>query len=225
MAFQYGYLFDWDLPRGLAERDVQSHLKKAIDARKDFHHISGGASASHPRWMAFWFDSKKSLMGEDGGFLEQGPFRYRILLRVNEKTGTLIIAAARYTITDAVIREFANFIRPIPKRRQIDVERTTKTLFQTLEKKFLVTYLHADVTEYGTELRTISLHGDDLGGVDFLEKKVPSFVPRQVGVRPINNKKECGRFSNNGGIQFLEENTPLLERFLSYSYELEHNSS
>lgn len=221
MSPLYGYIFLWE---GFSDSETDVPNSKIFrDALKDissFKSIPNERIIGSPRWSVYWFLSSKPLLGEEPDMYRKDPYTYKILFRVNEKTDTVIIAGDRYSIAEAAVATFNTYINPNFKRKIVNISRLSDNLFKKgFEKFFAVTYLLADVPGYGAALNTIALHGDDIAEADFLSREALNFTARQIGVRPVDNRYECGRFGNLGTIQFRRENIPGLEKFLNYAYQ------
>ncbi|HEY5723180.1 MAG TPA: hypothetical protein VIT45_12740 [Allosphingosinicella sp.] len=87
------------------------------------------------------------------------------------------------------------------------------------EKRFAVTYLLADVPGYGSALSSMSLIGDDIAAADFMVEERGKLTARQLGVRSIFSRIECGRFGSLGSIRFRPACISDFESFLSYAYQ------
>ena len=130
-----------------------------------------------------------------------------------------MVAGARYTVTEEAMRNFNTYVRPSLTRKVINIKSLTEHLFERgAERHFAVTHFNADVPGYGTALSSISLNGDDIGSADFLVDERGNFTARQVGVRPLNHRSECGRFGSVGSVQFRTDLLDNFERFLVYAY-------
>ena len=235
----FGYIFDWSGFK--PDKDMAganfAQFEEAMLAARNFRDVSEtGLSKSivnvPPRWKVVLFQSSEPLAGEEPNFL--GSFEYRLLVRVNEMTNSVIIAAARYKISDAAISTFNVYTTPKLRRKIIAIpDLASHLLDENVPKKFAITFFKADVPGFGAALRSITLEGDDVFGAGFLQRGFGSgqfageaavggglsvFTARQIGIRPINSRSECGRFGNNGTVQFSDDAIPQLERFLAYAY-------
>lgn len=217
MTVLYGYIFTWDGFSQAGDDGFSDAFVGAVTKLKQFKN-GGGRQPRASRWKRLIFESPQPLLGEEPGFVPS-VWTYKVHLRVNDKTGTVIIAAQRYTITDAVVQVINFKVTPNIRRKVINVGEVSEHLLAPSPQQFAMTYYMADIPGYGSALSTISLHGDDIAAADFLVNERNNFTARQIGVRPLSQKAECGRFSNTGQIQFRDENLDTLERFLSYTYE------
>lgn len=221
MSLVYGYIFEWE---GFdPENKTASNSARFRDAFlsiKAFEAVQD-RKITAPRWAVFRFMSPKPLLGEEPHHDGMGHrYAYKTYVRVNEKTGTLVIAGARYTVTEEVVRTFNTYVRPSLQRRVINIKNLSEHLLERgTEKRFAVTHLTADVPGHGTAVTSISLSGDDIGGADFLVEERVQFTIRQVGVRPANYRAECGRFGSVGSVQFRTDLLDNFELFLVYAYE------
>ena len=217
MTALFGYIFTWDGFNQAEDDGYSESFLSKISNLKQFSK-AGGRQPSTSRWKQLIFESMQPLLGEEPGFVPS-PWTYKVHVRVNDKTGTLIIATRRYTVTDAVVQAINFNITPNIRRKVVNVGEVSEHLLAPSPQQFAITYYMADIPGYGSALSTISLHGDNIAAADFLVNERKNFTARQIGVRPLNQKNECGRFSNTGQIQFRDENLGMLERFLSYTYE------
>ena len=236
----FGYLFTWD-GFNLDEEKATSNptlFDEALKSAKKFRDItkkdpSFSKLTIPPRWKVNYFQSTEPLAEEEPNLY--GYYDYRIYIRVNDKTDTVVIAANRYKITEAAVATFNTYVTPKLQRKVIGISELAENLFdERIPKKFAVTYFLADVPGYGSALRTIALAGDDIANAGFMSEyeqhikhdgveagsgKSRNFTARQVGLRPINARYECGRFGNSGTIQFPDDSIPQLEAFLAYAYQ------
>lgn len=221
----YGYIFEWD---GFLDKTSSTNFEEFVSSLEKTPNLSFAerlAIRSHKGWGKLWLRSSKALLGEQEDNRQNvipgtEMRRYPVHVRVNERTKTVILAGQRYLVTDSAVLEFNSFVTPNLRRRVIDIDRLSRRLMSTTleEKHFCVTYFMADVPGYGTALSTISLHGDDVGAVDFLAAERTNFTARQLGVRTIKSRIEAGRFVNTGSVQFRIETVPDMEAFLRYTY-------
>ncbi|HEY6816429.1 MAG TPA: hypothetical protein VI168_12885 [Croceibacterium sp.] len=139
---------------------------------------------------------------------------------MNERTRTVVVATMRYGITEEAIRYFNTYISPKLQRKVVNVRDLSEHLLDKGgEKQFAITHLLADVPGYGSALSLISLSGDDVGSTDFIDNQSSSLTTRQIGVRSVESRVECGRFGSVGSVQFRTDQLDDLEAFLSYAYE------
>ncbi|MCO5159927.1 MAG: hypothetical protein M9939_02235 [Mesorhizobium sp.] len=220
MTVLYGYIFTWDGVQGEVEgkKALSEQFFSAVVALRQFKKIADRRGAHSTRWRRFLYESSHALLGEESGGLFDHVWTYKVHFRVNDATGTVIIAAPRYAITDAVVQAINVKLTPNVRRKLINVAELSDHLLSPQAQQFAITYYMADVPGYGSALSTISLHGDDIAAADFLTKERGDFTARQIGVRPLNQRSDCGRFGNTGQIQFRDENLEMLELFLSYTY-------
>jgi len=220
MSLVYGYLFEWD---GFTSDEVKKpnsmRFKEALLSLSAFQGFRSVRKA--PRWSVYKFMSSKPLNGEELHSLPADfRYSYEIYVRVNERTKTVVIAASRYTITEEAVRTFNTYLAPNLQRKIINIKELSEHLLEKGNRKqFAVTYLLADVPGYGSALSLISLIGEDIGSTDFLDDQRNSLTTRQIGVRPIDNRTECGRFASIGSVQFRTDQLGDLEAFLSYAYQ------
>ncbi|MBY3256700.1 hypothetical protein E0I74_29270 [Rhizobium laguerreae] len=218
MTTLFGYIFTWDgFGKGEGTDKYSDLFSEALMKMSQFKTSRGKSRMTSKRWQALTYESRQPLLGEDPGFVES-VWTYPIRLRVNDTTGTIVIAAPRYAITDAAVQTINSRLAPNVRRKLVNVGEVSDHLLQPAPQQFAITYYMADVPGYGSALNTISLHGDDIAAADFLVKERASFTARQIGVRPLSQRAECGRFGNTGSIQFRDEYIEMLEQFLAYTY-------
>ena len=213
----FGYIFDWSDPR----EDPRTFLDALSSAKlREIRSYSGPDSNVSKRWTLLYFVSRRPFLGEEPGVLDTThEYRYRLYVRVNSVTGSVILAAPRYAITDAAIETINRGLTPDLRRRVININDVVQHLFRREAQQYAVTYLMADVPGHRPLVNTIAIHGEDIGTSNFLLEERQTFTARQLGVRAIRSRMECGRFGNSGSIQFNLENSESLERFLAYTYE------
>lgn len=222
MSLVYGYIFEWDGfdPEGKSASN-SARFGEALLSIRLFKLAQDRRLGRARRWSVYRFLSPKPLLGEepheDG--LGHG-YAYFVYVRVNEKTGTLVIAGSRFAVTEEVVRTFNTYVKPSLQRKVLNVKNLADHLLERgTEKHFAVTHLAADVPGYGTAVSSIALTGDDIGGADFLVEERSAFTIRQVGVRPVGHRAECGRFGSVGSVQFRTDLLENFERFLIYAYD------
>ena len=222
MSLVYGYIFEWD---GFNSKESSvtntDRFKEQLLSVRSFQNFVDRKVTLAKRWSLYKFHSPKPLLGEESSALAMNAdYAYSVYVRVNDKTGTLVIAASRYTVTEEAVKTFNVYIKPSLQRKVINIKGLSDHLLERgTEKRFAVTHLNADVPGYGTAVSSISLSGDDIGAADFLVDERADFTIRQVGVRPVDGRSECGRFGSVGSVQFRTELLGEFERFLSYAYE------
>ncbi|WP_146618634.1 hypothetical protein [Rhodoplanes elegans] len=213
----FGYIFDWCDPRTDAPLFLDALKQATLRDIRPYGKLDGSGVR---RWEVMHFYSNRPLLGEEPVAFDPAPkYRYRLYVRVNSVTGSVILAASRYAITDAAVEIINRALTPDLRRRVLNINDIVQHLFRRDVQKYSVTYLMADVPGHKPLVNTIAIHGDDIGTSTFLLDERKSFTARQVGVRPIQNKLECCRFGNSGSIQFWLEQSNALERFLAYAYE------
>lgn len=220
MAQLFGYLLGWD--GFIAEKGAVDFSDQFVEVTTGARNFSVNESKSRrvpKRWGVLNFDSPISLSKEDDPGFVLNHYRYEIWYRVNEITGTIIIASDLYKITDAVVSHFNFFNKPNLSRKVMNIQGLCLDIMKKKIDQYLLTYYLADVPGYGSSLRSIALYGDDIAEAGFLEEERQNFSPRQIGVRPSENRYEVGRFGNTGTVQFSEERVALLEGFLSFAKE------
>lgn len=224
MSLVYGYIFEWD---GFQSKSADksnserfNHELLSISEFRPFVDKNKEASPA-PRWAVYHFHSPKPLLGEEVDPMNLGGgYLYKLYVRVNQRTGTLVIAGARYSVTEEAVRTFNTYIKPSLQRKMINIRSLSEHLFQRgTKKEFSVTHFSADVPGHGTAVKSISISGDDIGAADFLVEERLNFAARQVGVRPHAHPIECGRFGSVGSVQFRTDLLANFERFLVYAYQ------
>ncbi len=230
----FGYLFRWSGFQGAT--DEANPFLSELSQVPQFTDVTGKqgvkvASEIPLMWHVLNFRSGEPLAGEeqDGRMLKD--YEYRVFVRVNPLSGSVIFASSRYKISDSAVATFNAYIAPKLQRRHIRVAELSERLFhQRSRADYFVTYFLADVPGYGEALKMLSLAGDDVAGAGFFsfDKSSQSssqsgvlhysdFTARQIGLRPIDSRQECGRFGGTGTIQFPDEAIQELDKFLIYA--------
>ena len=200
----FGYLFNWE-GFNTDSPETQNHItqfRAAMQRSKRFDDATSKLSHAQKsripdRWNTILFESSEPLAGEEGSLFEN--YHYRVFVRVNELTRSVILAASRYRITEAAVSTFNLYVTPKLQRKIIRVQDLSDHLLEeTGPKKFAITYLKADIPSFGSSLRSIALEGDDISGSGFvgrietgegspprgsLHRRHSSLVTRQIGVR------------------------------------------
>lgn len=217
MRLLFGYVLDWD-----GTQNSGTTFLEILTAEKVAEIRSNARTDERVgrRWQSFWLFSRRPLLGEEAGGLDVSPiYRYRLFVRVNSVTNSVILASPRYAITDAAVESVNRAISPDLRRRVLNVNELSQHLLARQAQHYAVTYLMADVTGHKPFINTLALYGDDIGAANFLLEERKAFIARQVGVRSIRGIVEFGRFGNTGSIQFQAELAEELEQFLSYTYK------
>lgn len=215
-----GYLLRWErLEADLNGRGKEEAFFSALISATKAREGVGGRHLSD--WRLFGFESHTPLMGEDPGFIKNDPFVYPFLVRFNRVTGNIIIGGGRYSVVDAVIEAFDRNSAPSLRRIHFDVVKAVYMLMWRDFAEFAITSLMADVPGHGAALRSIALHGDDVGRANFLREELPSFMARQIGLRPRDSSYECVRLGNNGTIQFNDARLRELENCLAFANDMD----
>jgi hypothetical protein len=221
MSLVYGYLFEWPTSSEALQVSRSEAFQSAVESIRSFRLAEDHRINDIPRWTSYRFESLKPLHTVDGEPLfRDTPYTYSVFVRVNDKTSTVVIAAARYSITDEVVRLFNTTVRPMLKRKSINVRGLSDYLLnEQKRKRFFVTYLLGDVPAYGSALTSISLHGDDIAAAEFSLPEGAALTARQIGVRLLTPRMECARFGTLGSVQFRTDLAAEFEQFLTYAYD------
>lgn len=221
MAIQFGYIFTWEGFRSVdGESDLADQFLGELGKSASFKIERERRISSGRRWQILKFASSVPLLGEERDMFPDARFYYRMYCRINKKTGTIILAAPRYLISDAAVQAINISINPNIRRKIINIKELSEYLLGPEPQSFAITYYMADVPGYGSALNTIALYGDDIAAANFLAAERANFTARQIGIRPTSQRAECGRFGNTGSIQFRDENIEVLEEFLAHTYSL-----
>lgn len=229
MPLLYGYILTWEGYGVDQDAPYADQFDELLLQQESFSPDHRGVARLNPAWKSYWYATKSALhdhgIGADAepsqsSVLAGATYTYPFMVRVNASNGTIIVVSTLYSITDAVIEYFNNAISPNLKRRIIDVHKVSQTLLDPGERKeYAITYFLADVPGYGSNLRSITLYGNDIAEADFLQAERRNFSARKIGVRPFASPRDAGRFNNYGTIQFRSENIDAFEDFLRYAYK------
>lgn len=236
----FGFLFNWnDFSRQMSgESTEQDSFVARLHKVPQFSDITDNQGVNQtsrlPKtWRLLNFRSNKALAGEelDGRLrLDGDEFVYRIYVRANLETGSVIFASRRLSISEAAVMTQNTYVLPKLQRRNIRVaELSERLLRRDTITDYFVTFLSADVPGYGDSLKSISLEGEDIAGAGFFffddvsgstEKKhglhYSNFTARRIGLRPVDSRLECGRFGVDNRIEFSDDSIQELEDFLLY---------
>lgn len=169
----FGFLFNWSAYNQDHEftRKSPNPFVDSLASVPQFADISGrqGVNTASPLpelWRLVNFRSSKPLAGEDVESkrgLDGDDFVYRIFVRTNQKTGTVIFASRRFNISEAAVMTFNAYVVPKLQRRNIRVaELSERLLAQETKTDYFVTFLSTDVPGYGDALKSLSLEGADI---------------------------------------------------------------
>lgn len=230
MSWLYGYILTWSgydtSPNagGFGDQFHQRLLSGSEFRRREDSHLS-----PENAWRSFWLDSTVALHNVDTEnentissreLIRNQPYSYSFLIRVNGNNGTIIIVSPLYKITDAVIEHFNFNASPNLKRKVVDVNKVSQLLLdEEYSSDYSITYYLADVPGHGSNLRSITLYGNDIAEANFLKEERKKFSARKVGVRPSDGPYEACRFNNYGMVQFRTENMSEFEGFLRYAHK------
>lgn len=224
MTLVFGYLLEWS-----TLREVDSNQSPAEAFRLAFESLDAirprtQSAVLAKRWHAYLFESPKPLHGLDWESLyPDAPYTYTVYVRVSDKTGTIVIAGARYAVTDEIVRVFNSKLRPALHRKTLNVRGLSEHLLSPSGKRrFALTYLLADVPAFGSALTSVALQGDDIGAVEVSPPNDVELIARQIGVRRHGSRMECARFGALGAVQFRTDFLGQFEDFLTYAYSLNY---
>lgn len=234
MPLLYGYILNWGGYSSDAGSDSQeAQFRNALLKHKAFTTDKRGGRNPNVAWQSYWLKSSSALHDhglsakvESGELLanatERNTFTYPFMARVNSRNGTIIIVSTLYSITDAVVDQFNFLNTPNLQRKVVDVHKVSQALLdEKRSRDYSITYFLADVPGYGSNLRSITLYGNDIAEADFLRGERRNFSARKIGVRPFDGPFEAARFNNYGMVQFRSENIDIFEDFLRYAYRNE----
>lgn len=191
--------------------------------------VTGASNVVGSRWNIVIFKSKEPLLNADRiSELYRPPqefFEYPVYIRVNNITGSMIVASHSNGIVEAFVQVVARSSLPMLQNRQVYVSRIFDNIaFGEGEEDYRITHLIAQVVGYGNNIETVTLSGYDIGaasgnGYSSLVRS-EAMTPRYIGVRLVSQQEEIFRISTTGMIQFSLEENSNLEEFLSYCYSL-----
>jgi hypothetical protein len=221
MSLVFGYLFEWEGVEDDPGRQRSASFRAALLAVKSFRFVADLSQHGAPKWSVYHFLTPKPFLGQEADTLNMDvPYTYSLYVRVNERTHTIVVAGARYTITEEAVKTFNAFNKPGLQRKVINIRGLSEHLMEVgTEKQFAVTYLLADVPGYGSSLNSMALMGDDVGAADFMVEERARLTARQLGVRSVASRAECGRFGSLGSVQFRTDCLQDFESFLGYAYQ------
>jgi len=229
VALLYGYILSWGgYSTGSEAQTFPEQFATALLKHDSFSADTRGGSRVNPAWRGYWLSSKKALhdhglsasSSDQASAIRDATYTYPFMVRVNAANGTIIIVSKLYDITDAVVDEFNYRNKPNLKRKVVDVQKVSQALLdETRNREYSITYFLADVPGYGSNLRSITLYGNDIAEAEFLKSERKNFSARKIGVRPFNASSDAGRFNNFGTVQFRSEHINVFEDFLRFAYQ------
>ncbi len=129
-----------------------------------------------------------------------GPFRYEILYRVNELTGTIVLlATSRLVVGHLVSKTLAN-LNPKLITRQINVAGLAKHLLEQGYNDYAMTTVRARFVPDGQDLEKMDFDGNDLANSETFRGLFRFLTPTYLGLRDRRDglEVESIRLSNRG---------------------------
>jgi hypothetical protein len=159
-------------------------------------------------WEELRYKSIVPLYGEDSTLIP-GPYEYPVICR--RSGARLLILSEHSDIVDYIIEEeFKDIFSPRLRHMNVAVDRLVKaiTLKPTI---YVLTYAHARVPAFGSNLRLITLYGEDLGQASLFHHMLKELTFASCGLRLAAKPKEVVRLSADGAVSFLPANKQRLD--------------
>ncbi|NEI53220.1 hypothetical protein GR217_37165 [Rhizobium leguminosarum] len=215
-----GYLLQWKGQETGSSTELRSALIAALDQIPEF---SRRKVSLKPGWFAYDVTCEKPLQSVPGA-LEQDTYRYVLLMRIQGKTGSVIVASSSRLVAKGIIDQFINReLVPNLLPIQLLIGDLARELVFSPDTKFKMTSFSGDFIHDGADVRTMILYGDDLGNANFVKENIASVTASQVGVRERTSLREDARIGASGNLRFYYRDgagLSSLEACLAYVNEL-----
>jgi hypothetical protein len=135
----------------------------------------------------------------DGSFHD---FRYHILFRINNITGTVIMLSETTNIVDDLVQRVINpVLSPQLKPVQLNIDGLANHVMFKDPDEYELTLLRCWIAASGTNLDKISFEGDDLASAAIVRDNFKSFRPYFLGLSKRPENREILRLSQRGYIR------------------------
>jgi len=164
-------------------------------------------ASSH--WEEFDYQSSEALARED--LVRPPPFVHPIACRVSGPR-ILLVAPHKRIVEHAVDKVLSKLFKPRLRSVPILVDGIVRALTDDPSHGYLLTYVHARVAPYGTDLRSQSFYGDDLANAKLFRDALPLISCTTCGIRPADSEHEILRLGNDGAVSFFFANPERLQK-------------
>lgn len=169
----------------------------------------------HEGWSLVLFRSEIPLTKEDRGTADnQTPsaqkaatkvWPYPIYIRASSSSNNLVIGAASTEIVKAFLSQMRSKMNSFISSVYLDVDRLADAILDSTQPKFCLTHMTLDVPNYGTALKTMQLHGDDIALAVELRDFLKKYRTRLVGLRRNDRIAEDAVLGSNGFLKFYDD--------------------
>lgn len=209
MTVYHGSLYRWGTGKSsINSSGLQQKWNEQLHKAGKFE-FSAEYSATEKRnsWKRYTYYSPEPLSRfhkfQQKELQHRGPFPYEIIIRVNEKTGTVVILSTGsgivYHLVDRVLNQA---LSPRLVRLQINILDLVNNLLGTGVDEYALTSIRARVVASGRNLERISFEGKDLANAAMVRQMGDLLTPHYVGMRSRKDsvETEAIRLSNRGYI-------------------------
>lgn len=232
---RYGYLLNWKGFNDAIGRidDTNKAFFEGVARVPQLENITGRSGVKVPKmpknWSVLLFRSSEPLGSETQTMTSLAHYEYFLHVRVSKRSSSVLIASDSYKVADSAIATFNTYVVPKLQRRYIRVADLAERMFrQKSQTDYYVTHFLADVPGYGEALKSMTLTGEDIASAGFFDMEesgenngnglpFSNFTARQIGLRPVDSRVECGRFGATGTVSFPPDAVDELDAFLNYA--------
>jgi len=188
----------------LAPRDGDA--RKAHARITEFSCVSKMRQVDPQGWHEAEYASPIALLGEDEFGDRRPPFVYPLLCRFGISR-FLLLSRARNVVEQLVGSVWTGGSAPVAVK--IGVDALVRDLAQK-PGRYVLSYVHARVSAFGTSLEAASFYGEDVAEALFFREGLGLFNCNSCGLRRAAGGPEIVRLSNAGGVSLRHLGTPRL---------------
>ena len=186
-----GFLLNW------ASRSVQvEHLLLSSK-------LSYVGTVGTSRWDRFVYKSDTALRGEDTSQIS-GPFNYDVVCR-RSGSRLLLLSNNREIVEHILEQELNRKLIPRLRKMSIAVDQLVRLIAEK-PTTYSLSYVHALVPAFGTSLRWVTFHGNDLAEASLFRDHIELFNVLTCGLKYTIGGKEIVKLGGDGTVSFFMTN-------------------
>ena len=158
--------------------------------------ITGMREVAPRGWHEAEYASPVALLGEDRYEDRRPPFVYPLLCRIGNRR-FLLLSRAREVVEQLIDRVWVGDHPPVAVK--IGVDGLVRDLARQ-PGRYVLSYVHARVSAFGTSLEAASFYGEDVAEALFFRDGLGLFNCNSCGLRRAAGGPEIVRLSNAGAV-------------------------
>jgi hypothetical protein len=177
------------------------------------------------KWERFIYKSDTPLRGEDPDILS-APFKYEVICR-RSGSRLLILSYNRDIVDHILVQELHKILVPRLRHMSIAVDQLVRIIAEK-PTIYSLSFVHAQVPAFGTSLRLVTFHGNDLAEASLFRDHIDLFNVLTCGLRYTIGGREIVKLGGDGTVSFYmarDERVREVERVLTFLRDNDYLSS